>query len=233
MALDSALAPWLDRVVNVRSIAVTLLACWGAATALADAQDWTLVDKERGITVSKREQPGSDIPSFRGQGVVEGNVLKILALMLDTSTTSRWAIPVDEARVLGRIDEHTDRVYLYSDIPWPVRDRDMVVRRDVEVVQAGTEYRMRLRCEQGAVPERSGVVRVSKCDSVFRLRKVDPSHTEIDYVMTLDPAGNLPGWVGSWVAENVPLKTLVALEREAAATTHQYEAVLRRWSVAM
>jgi hypothetical protein len=39
--------------------------------------------------------------------------------------------------------------------------------------------------------------------------------------------------VAGWVSKNVPFKTLVAIEERAAATSGQYEAVMRRWSAPM
>ncbi|MFT3924877.1 MAG: START domain-containing protein [Myxococcales bacterium] len=200
--------------------------------AEAPAGEWNVIEQERGITVSRREQPGCGLPAFRGKGPVRGGVLQILALMLDSNSVEQWADGVDESRLLKRIDENQELIYLYSDVPWPVRDRDMVVRRTVEVVKPGEEFHIHLRCEPQATPEVSGVVRVKKCKSGFHLRRLDQSNTEIDYDMSLDPAGLLPKWAGSYVAKNVPFKTLVALEERAAETRGKYEAVVQRWSAA-
>jgi hypothetical protein len=209
--------------------------CAAVAAAEVQGSGWTVVDSERGITVSRREQPGAGIPAFRGQGGLEGNVLQMLSLMIDVSAVPRWACGVDEARSLGRHDERTDYIYLYSDIPWPVRDRDMVVRRDVFVEEQGKQFRIELHCEPDRAPPREGVVRVRTCDSTFHLKRTDLLHTELDYVMTLDPAGRMPKWAGSWIAKYVPFRTLEALERETSTTTSEkrYEAAVRRWSAAL
>ena len=84
--------------------------------------------------------------------------------------------------------------------------------------------------EESKLPEVSGTVRVKKCQSGFHLRRLDANSTEIDYEMSLDPAGLLPKWAGSYVAKHVPFKTLVALEETAQATRGKYEAVVQRWS---
>jgi hypothetical protein len=191
-----------------------------------------VIEEERGITVSRREQPGCGLPSFRGQGPVRGGVLQILALMLDSSSVEKWADGVDESRLLKHIDDKQELIYLYSDLPWPVRDRDMIVRRTVQVVKPGQEFHIHLKCEPAATPEVSGAVRVKKCSSGFHLTKLDEGSTEIDYEMNLDPGGLLPKWAGSYVAKHVPFKTLVALEEHTAETRGKYEAVVQRWSTA-
>ena len=207
-------------------------------TALCLAEDaakggWTFIDRERGITVSRREQPGCDLPSFRGEGELHGGVLQVLSVMLDMKVLHRWAYGVDEAHIIKRVDARNDLLYLYSDLPWPVRDRDMIVRKQVEVLKPGSEFRINLSCEPKAAPERDGTVRVQRCRSSFIVRKVGAETTSIDYVMSLDPAGLLPKWAGSFVAKAVPFNTLVALEAQAAARHGQYEASIRSWSAAM
>jgi hypothetical protein len=202
---------------------------------LADAGGggWTVIDRERGLTMSRRVQPGCALPSFRGQGRIHGNVLQLLAVMLDLKAIDRWAHGVNTSRPIKRIDERTNLVYLTSDLPWPVRDRDMIVRSRVEVVRPGEEFRISLRCEPEAKPEQDGVIRVKRCQSTLHLRKVDAMTTEVDYVMTLDPAGYLPSWTAEWVTKATPFKTLVALEEQAAKSVGRYAAVVRSWSAAL
>lgn len=224
--------------MDVRIIIAAGLSCLIAAIGVAQDHHepragWSVVDRERGITLSRKEQPGCGLPAFRGEGHLQGGVLQVLAVMLDMKVLHRWAYGVDEARVIKRLDDRTELLYLYSDLPWPVRDRDMIVQKQVEVLKAGSEFRISLKCEPKAQAERDGVIRVQHCRSSFLVTKVDAETTGIDYVMSLDPAGLLPKWAGSFVAKNVPFKTLVALEERAAESHGKYEAVIRRWSAAM
>lgn len=203
--------------------------------AAADGGDWTVIQRERGITVSRRVQAGSALPAFRGQGRIRGNVLQVLAVMLDLNAVGRWAYGVSESRPIRRIDERTHLLYLRSHLPWPLRDRDMIVRSSVEVLRPGAEFRVTLRCEPGAQAEREEAIRVKRCESTLHLRQVDAESTEVDYVMSLDPAGRVPRWSAEWVAKATPFKTLVALEARAAtaASQQKYAAFVRDWSAAM
>jgi len=223
--------------VKLRST-VKLCAALSAFLGLAAAAQndgWSVIDVDRGITVSRREQPGAGMPAFRGQGAISGNVLQMVSLLEDPTSTQRWACGVDETKVLKRKDARTDYIYVYSDLPWPVRDRDMVVRREMIVVEPGQKFRMELHCEKGIAPERDGVVRVTTCESIFAMEKQDLMHTRFDYMMMLDPAGALPKWAGAWVSKHAPFRTLEAIERETNATTEtkHYAAAVKRWSAAM
>lgn len=222
-------------LVTVRFPWPALLLLLSASVSLADdgSGGWTVIDRTRGITVSKRVQPGCSLPAFRGQGHIRGNVLQLLAVMLDLDRVESWAFGVTGSRMIKRLDARTHMLYLSSDLPWPVRDRDMVVRSKVEVVKPGESFRITLQCEPSARAEESGTIRVKRCHSTFDLRRVDAQTTEVDYVMTLDPGGHLPAWSAELVTKSTPLKTLVALEERAAASVGKYAAAVRSWSAAM
>jgi hypothetical protein len=219
--------------VKARSSIAVLVLCLSASVGLADDSGWTVIDQKRGITMSKRVQPGCALPSFRGQGRIEGNVLQLLAVMLDLDRVASWAHGVSDSRVLSRIDARAHMIYLHSDLPWPVRDRDMVVRSKVEVLRPQEEFRVTLECKPSAEEERSGTIRIKRCYSTFHLRKVDARTTEVDYTMTLDPGGHLPSWSTELITKSTPFKTLVALEERAAASMGEYAAAVRSWSAAM
>lgn len=220
--------------VNARWYIVGLLVWLSAAAGFAQhANGWTVIDRNRGLTMSRRVQEGCALPSFRGQGRIRGNVLQLLAVVLDLDKVSSWAHGVSTSRPLKRLDARTSLLYLESDLPWPIRDRDMVVRSEVEVIEPAKEFRITLQCVPEAKAERSGTIRVKRCQSTFLLRQVDAQTTEVDYVMSLDPGGYLPAWSAEFVTKSTPFKTLVALEERAASSMGKYAAVVRSWSAAM
>jgi hypothetical protein len=195
--------------------------------------EWTFESEERGITVSRRGRIGDTLSAFRGDGVVRAHVLQVLAVILDVREVERWAYGVTSARSVGRVDDRTELIYLYSDTPWPVRDRDMVVRRKVNVIKPGEEFAISLRCEPTAANLRSGVIRVRACESSFRVRKIDAQTTAVVYEMRLDPEGRVPDWASAWVARTAPVKTLLAIEGRAARSQDRYASFVRRWSSAL
>jgi hypothetical protein len=201
--------------------------------AEAGIGDWTFESRGRGITVSKRERSGDSLSAFRGDGVVRAHVLQVLAVILDVQEIERWAYGVSSARSLSHVDDRTELIYLYSNTPWPVRDRDMVVRRKVNVIKPGEEFAISFRCEPSAGHMRQDVIRVRACESSFRVRKLDELSTAITYEMSLDPQGHVPEWASAWVARTAPVKTLLAIESRAVRSYDRYAAVVDHWSTAL
>lgn len=223
--------PATPLVVLLRHLLLYASLCWLGAGAQALAQDggWKVESEKRGITVSSRPQRGARLPAFRGEGVIDGNVLQLLAVILDVREIERWAYGITSARKVADQQPAGDLVHLYSDTPWPLSDRDMVVRRSFKVLSPGRKFSISIRCQPDAAPEKSGVVRVRACDSRFVLERVDENHSRVIYESSLEPAGSVPRWASTWIAENAPFRTLVALEGRAKRTAGRYAAVRRRW----
>ncbi|MET0284871.1 MAG: START domain-containing protein [Polyangiales bacterium] len=198
-----------------------LIALSFAGVATAQDDGWKKLGEERGIVVSTREQPGKQLPSFRGQGEVKAPLLQVLAVVLDDARSKEWAKDADEAEVLRRIDAHTQVVYSRSHQTWPVRDRDLVMKRTV--AREGEAYRVRLECIPGEKPKVEGVIRIEDCETEFVLSRRDETTTYVDYRVRADPGGNNPDWAVKWASKNIPLDTLKNLRKQVAKTRGKYD----------
>jgi len=195
-----------------------------SSLALADQPGWQEIKKESGILVSEKEEPGRKLPDYRGEGRIKGSVLQVLAVVLDDDRSKEWAKDVAEARVLRSVDDKTEIVYTRSDQMWPIRDRDLVMKRTVEVIKPAQEYRVKLVCmpkEKAEVPK---VVRIKQCETVFTLRRVDDATTFVELFMRVDPGGNHPEWAVRNASKKVPYDTLLGLRKQVQKTEGQYGA---------
>jgi hypothetical protein len=127
------------------------------------------------------------------------------------------------------VDDKTEIVYSRSDQTWPVRDRDLVMKRTVQVIKPREEYRVKLECLPGEKPEVSKVVRIKQCETVFTLRKVDDATTFVELFMRVDPGGNHPEWAVRNASKDVPYDTLVGLRKQVQKTEGQYAAKITKW----
>jgi hypothetical protein len=210
-----------------------LLAFLWCTTAAGDASDqgWRVLEQERGITVSARDEPGRELPTLRGQGVIEGDVLLILAIVLDAPGSTEWAEGADEVKIVKTIDPRTHVIYTRTDTPWPVSDRDMYMMRKTEVIKPGEEFKLQVECMRGE-KEREDVIRIYDCDSHFVLKKVDATHTSIDYMVNVDPRGSLPKFLIKWASRKVPFDTLINLEEFAKKARPKYQKDMELWASA-
>jgi hypothetical protein len=206
------------------------LALGGVADVRGDDESgWRKIHEERGIVVSTQEEAGQELPRFRGQATLAGSVLHVLAILLDDARSKEWAKSADEAQVLRSVDARTQIVYSRSHQTWPVRDRDLVMRRSVEVLKPAQAFRVRLVCISGEKPAVEGVIRLAHCETSIALTQVDANHTYVDYRVRADPGGNSPSFMVRWASKNIPLDTLSALGKQVERTRGQYASVVKVW----
>lgn len=196
-----------------------------ASQSLADStsEGWRTLYQEEGILVSVHEEPGVDLPGMRGQTQINADIDHLLAILLDDQRSTEWAKGADETRVLRKLDARSQLIYAHSRQPWPVRDRDLIMKRTVEVLTPGQAYRVHLVCVPDERPELADIVRVRRCETSFVLRAVDATHTRIDYRVQADPGGKIPAWMVRRASRSIPLDTLRALAKQVELTRGKYK----------
>lgn len=201
-----------------------VLSSWvGLALADGEADGWRTLYREEGIVVSTREEPGVDLPGMRGEARLSVGVRQLLAVILDQRRSTEWAQGADETRVLRASSDGSQFIYARSRQPWPVRDRDLIMLRKVEVLEPAKAYRVQLVCVPDELPALEDVVRVRRCETSFTLRALDATHTHIDYRVQADPGGKIPSWIVRRASRSIPLDTLRALAKQVELTRGQYD----------
>jgi hypothetical protein len=211
--------------------ALLVFAPFAQRTRAEGEASWKATGKEQSIALSTREEPGSALPSFRGETTLRGALLHVLAVVLDDVRSPEWA-SVDAASVLRKIDARTHIVYSLTEMTWPVRDRDLVMKRTVQTVRPELEYLVSLRCIPGERPVVQDTIRIARCSSSFRLRKVDATHTSVDYRVHAEPGGSNPDWIVRMASKDIPVETLTGLQRQLDKTKRDYADVMRAWAAA-
>jgi hypothetical protein len=202
----------------------------GVAQAQAVSGGWQILGKEQGVVISTRQLAGEKHPVLRGQATIKGSILHVLAVVLDTKSSRGWVRGNDGIEIIRNVDDRVQYVHMLTELPWPIRDRDMIMKRSVTVVQPATEFRVRYLCAPKERKERSGHLRITTCDSHFTLKAVDANKTYVDYQVMVDPGGGLPDWGRRWMERRITVDTIARLERQVSRTGNQYEAVQQKWA---
>src|SRR4051812_27140117 len=89
---------------SVLSVAFAIQA--SAATALPHADSsWEKVSDDDNVLVHRKDVPGSDIVSFRGETVIDATLAKIANVLIDTSRKKEWVHKLAEAKDIRQINE--------------------------------------------------------------------------------------------------------------------------------
>jgi hypothetical protein len=182
----------------------------------AFAGEWSTIRDENGVTVQEESAPGRVLPVLLGVTTIGASPQNVLSWIHDVSTHTGWMHNCEEARLLR--DEGAV-VYTYNrlDSPWPVSDRDVILRVET-IASADDAVRVEFRStDEVELPAVSSVVRMPRVEGYYDLRPLDSGGTRVEYRLDSDPGGSLPGWLVKRTSRNLPYFTLINLRSRVEA----------------
>ena len=183
---------------------------------------WKEVVVDQGVTVWSRDRSGRVLPELRARGQMNGELFHAMAVILDNERSCEWVPNCTESQEIKRLDGRTTWVYSVTDSPWPVSDRDTVVKVVAETIEPNNKYRVLMQAQPDFLPLVEGRVRIPYSNIYFLLKRVNADTIEIEYGLDVDPGGALPKWMVRRTARKTLIETIIALEAQVARTRGEY-----------
>lgn len=207
-------------------VAITL----STSAALADAR-WEVISRDDGVVVSKKDHPDLELPIIRGVATLDEDFYDVLAVLRDTEHYADWMHNCKEARLLEAKGDFDLIVYNRIATPWPLEDRDTVVRTRIEVNQAKKAVVIRFGHTRSKLQgEIDGVTRMPRLEGFYRIEKIAVGKTRVTYQAQADPGGLIPNWLVERDSRDIPRHTIASLRKRVRATRGTYTEFLKLWS---
>jgi hypothetical protein len=197
-----------------------LLALSGAALADSAATPWEKFDEADGISVFRKEMPGTPIIGLRGEGVVDAPIVSVASVLVDTKRSPEWIDSVADARVVRRLSETEFVEYSHVKTPFVLADRDFVYRVKVELVPAKKQVIVSFRSvEDPAAPRNPDYVRGHFIYGKWVLTSLDHGKkTRVLAELLCDPKGSVAKWIVNLFQKSWPHDTLANLRKRMKRT---------------
>ena len=194
------------------------------------AAGWERVINEEGIIVLQKKVEGRTMPVFRAIVTVTASPTEVLAVIDDYENQCDWMPKCEEIRLIEQIAPNDRYIYSRANAPWPVQDRDVVIRSRFDIVQPDHDVKVTFRATRHPrAPSVDGVVRIQHTRSHYRLRRVGPDKTRVEYEVDSDPGGTIPDWLVARESRTIPLETLRNLRDRVRKTRGSYVGFVQRW----
>jgi len=179
---------------------------------------WEFIDEKEGIQVFNRSVSGSPLKSVKGIVLIPAPIDKVLAVLEDVSKTPRWLYNSRHASTLKQINivERVD--YIITNMPWPVWDRDVIIRSVFQQNRLTKQVEIKFSSEPNWVALRPGIVRVRKMTGRMLLTPQGKNGVQVLYEVSADPAGKLPKWLVNDMSFDFPFLSLKRLREVVKAT---------------
>lgn len=181
--------------------------------ALAGAEsEWRAEKDENGIRIESRAVEGWEIREMRGTATFDGSVDSLVAVINDPSAAPKLNELVESSEVVQRDSATRYQVYTLTKMPWPLKDRDVLMQRVIERDPQSGAVTISDEATQGAVPEKKGLVRILRSHNRWTFTPTADGRVQIELQMLSDPAGPIPSSLINSMSVSTPFKTIGQLK---------------------
>lgn len=172
--------------------------------------DCKLRKDEDGIKVYLCHVDSSRFKSIVTELDIHCGLTELIATASDVPGYTKWQFNTKEGTVLKNISSSEKIYHTRIEAPWPVSDRDMVVR--MHITSQGNGATITTDSESGILPEEPGWVRVPFSHAEWHIEVKNENQLHVKYVMLIDPGGAVPAWLVNWTCANAPLLSFQKLK---------------------
>lgn len=195
-------------------LVIAILVAWGSQFLYAIEPEWELIKEQDGIRIYRRDVPGTEIDEFKGDIIVRARIDVIGIVLQDVLAYPTWMEDCKHTQFIEKFDDRNFIVYQVQDTPWPVKNRDIVVRVTTTINwEAGSFTVIVKAIEDARIPPQEHLVRITELTGKWEVEYLDREHTKVTYSLNTDPAGSLPVSLISKNLQNAPYITLQGLQR--------------------
>jgi hypothetical protein len=168
---------------------------------------WIFKHEKSGISVFFRD-PGTGVYELKLVCKVKTSMHAIAALLTDVEAYPSWVYKTSEAWRVRTTDEHEMFYYNVSDFPWPMDDRDVVVKSRIEQDPKTKILISASSAVEGLVDTKKNRIRMAVTNTHWQCTPKENGEIQIEYTLKSDPGGILPAWVINLGLEYGPVETM-------------------------
>ena len=188
------------------SFSVTV-AAWELQRNDEQAMAYSQIDKVTGLQVCRVET------------VIEASLNALIAVQRDAERFPKWMDGVKSSRVVEEADDYYV-THTCVPSPWPVKDRDSVVRSEIRQLDDGV-VEIHFASVEGVVPKQKNYERVQNVKGGWRFTPLKGGRTRVEYEVMVDPGGKIPAWLVNRFALDVPYNTVKSMHQVVKDSRYQ------------
>ena len=185
------------------------------STSDSSSHHWTPSKQRDGISSYTRDVDNSKYKAVKGVTTLPVSTARLFAAINDAPACPEWADTCKESYVQQAVSAHEFFIYTLNDLPWPVKDRDVLAHVTWSQTSEGAVV-MHSRAVNNKVAVEKGVVRIELATAQWRFLPLADDSTEASFEIHMDPNGSIPSWLLNRLILNSPFSTFDNLAKQAA-----------------
>lgn len=197
---------------------VMLVACVVSVLSLSAQADLPnnakLSLNKNNIKVWTYKDVNNPVLSYKAETTFDVPIEKAVALVLDVKNSSKWVPNVAKAEVLSRDDKKGEfTLYMVLDFPFPLKDRDIVVKGKMSKDSNGTIHIKNSAIQQGKATS-TDYIRLKDYSGDWTFQKLGTNQVKVTTNGHANPEGAIPASVTNMLVEQQPYQMLQKMKVE-------------------
>lgn len=170
---------------------------------------WELKKNENGIAVYTRKAAKGNIKELRVICELNTTQDHLINTLQDIAGYSNWVYSNKKSEILKRTETQSIIYYTQSRLPWPIKDRDLVV--ELNIKHGADALAIEAKSLPAYLPDRSGYIRVPYSLALWKVTPAAGNNLKVDYTFSVDPGGSIPSWLVNATLTVGPYNSFVKL----------------------
>ena len=171
---------------------------------------WTLKKDMDGIRIYTRALAGKNIKEYKAITLVDASMDAVVQELLTAPVYLNAPLP----DISYLVSEHNNSEYVFyvkKDLPWPIRDRDVVTSLKIEHKDQ-KHCKLILKALPDGLPKSKGILRVKELMGHWLIETTEEGKTKVVQQLFFDPEGTLPDFLVNSLLVRGPYKTFSELK---------------------
>ncbi len=168
---------------------------------------WTLGKEKDGIKVYSRPPLEGNLNDTKAICKMKAGVFDVIGLFREFHNYPAWMNRCVVSELLERVSYKEYYVYMKTDLPWPMSDRDVIIHIDGEEKEDGTVL-LNMIGKPDFIPHKKGIVRIPLLEGYWTIKPAAGDSVEVSYQVKNDPGGMIPNWMANYSTSEMPYHTL-------------------------
>jgi hypothetical protein len=192
-------------------IALIFLATCCLSGRISAQEEWEFVTEKDGIKVYTRQENGTNFKSFKGETDLMSTVAEVLAIVQDVEKFSDWDEDISQIKIIEQEKDKTLKYYVVYNVPWPFKDRDLVVDAQISTDSLTGTGLVIARSAPDSFPVDEELVRIMAYHQKWVIQPLANGIAHLTLEGYADPAGDIPAWIANLAITDTPLNMLRAI----------------------
>ena len=182
---------------------------------------WQLARTDDGIMIYTRRIPSIKFKEVKVDFEMDATMDQLVNILQDIPKHNTWSYGTKRTYVISK--KGKDTIIYYSEIalPWPLSNRDAVIQISFAKDTVNNLLHIRAKSIPGVIPQYPDLVRIPNSLATWEVAQLPNKKLKIEYILSADPGGDLPGWLVNMGATVGPNNSFRKLREQIAKMNHR------------